>query len=168
MLRHIDLMEKIDSLGETFPRKSLKKSKTKKKEKIRYQHFFKKVQESEEAAFQSDDKTYPEPEYEELSEILDEIYQSGDRLKTLPTLENIKKYKHAVKAFLKIVADKMVGVEQKSSGTNILKRKRFTLIKIIDTKIEQLSLQFLKAQEEQIEILSKVDEINGMLVDILK
>jgi len=161
-------MEKIDSIGETFPRKSQKKSKTKKKQKIKYQHFFKKVQESEKTVAEYEDKSYSEPEYGELNELLDEIYDVGDRLKALPTLENIKKYKHAVRAFLKIVAQKMVGVEQKTSGTNILKRKRFTLIKIIDTKIEQLSLQFLKHQEEQIEILSKVDEINGLLVDILK
>jgi uncharacterized protein YaaR (DUF327 family) len=161
-------MEKIDSLGETFPRKSQKRSKAKKKEKIKYQHFFRKVQESKNTSFQFEDNDYPEPAYEEMSELLDEIYTIGDNLKALPTLENIKKYKYAVKAFLKIVAQKMVGVEKKSSGTHVLKRKRFTLIKIIDTKIEQLSLQFLKQQEEQIEILSKVDEINGLLIDILR
>jgi uncharacterized protein YaaR (DUF327 family) len=67
-----------------------------------------------------------------------------------------------------VVSQKMVGVEARTSGTHVLKRKHFTLLKIIDTKIEQLTLHFLKHQEEQLDILSRVDEINGLLIDILK
>jgi uncharacterized protein YaaR (DUF327 family) len=161
-------MEKIDSLGEAFPKKSLKKSKSHKKENVKYKSIFGKVEAQEKTFLSNDNERYPEPEYEEIEELLKEIYNVGDRLKALPTFENIKKYKVVVKTFLKYVTQKMIGVEEKTSGTNILKRKRFTLIKIIDTKVEQLSLEFLKNQEEQIELLSKIDEINGLIIDILK
>ena len=161
-------MEKIDSLGEALPKKSLKKSRSQKKEHIRYKSIFENVEAGEKTEACYNDEKYPEPEYEEVEELLKEIYNVGDRLKALPTLENIKKYKSAVKAFLKYLTQRMVGIEEKTSGTHILKRKRFTLIKIIDTKVEQLSLEFLKNQGEQIEILSKIDEINGLLIDILR
>ncbi len=161
-------MDKIDSIGEPFPRKSLKKSKTGKKQSLKYRSIFERLEAAEGTNGWDIEQGYPEPEYEGLEELLDEIYGLGDRLKNLPTLENIKRYKTAVKAFLKVVSQKMVGVEARTSGTHVLKRKHFTLLKIIDIKIEQLTLHFLKHQEEQLDILSRVDEINGLLIDILR
>jgi uncharacterized protein YaaR (DUF327 family) len=84
-------MEKIDSLGEPFPRKSLKKSKAKKKQRIKYRSIFERMEAADKAVPLNADEGYPEPEYEQLEELLDEIYGLGDRLKSLPTLDNIKK-----------------------------------------------------------------------------
>jgi uncharacterized protein len=161
-------MEKIDSLGETFPRKSRKKSKTKSKQPLKYRRIFERVEAGNESSFLTGDEGYNGPHYEKLEELLEEIYGLGDRLKGIPTMENIKNYKNAVKEFLKVVSQKMVGVESRTSGTHVLKRKHFTLLKIIDTKLEQLTLHFLKDQESQLDILSRVDEINGLLINILK
>ncbi len=102
-----------------------------------------------------------------LEELLDEVHGSGDRLKEAQTLENIKKYRGAVKAFLNFVVNNMLLIEEKTSGNNILKRKRFTQIRVIDKELESLVRDILQNQYEQLEILRKIDEINGMLVDLL-
>ena len=73
-----------------------------------------------------------------------------------------------VKRFMKIIVKKSLVTEEHSSGVNILKRKRFTLVQIIDTKLERLAAGVLTEQKEQLEILRKVDEINGLLVDLLQ
>lgn len=102
-----------------------------------------------------------------LVELLDEVHEAGDELKSAQNLQNIKKYKSAVKAFLTFVVDRMLAVEENQSGVNILKRKRFTQIKVIDRQLERLVKDILQNQAEQLEILSKIDEINGLLVDLL-
>ena len=102
-----------------------------------------------------------------LEELVDEVYATGDCLKDAQTLENIKRYKGAVKAFLHFVVDNMLLIEEKTSGNNILKRKRFTQIKVIDQKLDRLVRDILQNQYEQLEILQRIDEINGLLVDLL-
>ena len=46
-------------------------------------------------------------------------------------------------------------------------KKRYVLIKVIDRKLEQLALDVLKHQSDQLKILERVEEINGLIVDLV-
>ena len=72
-----------------------------------------------------------------------------------------------MKAFIEYAVAHSIAVEETTSGTNILKRKRFTLVKVIDEKLEALAASVLAAQKEQIAILAQIDEINGLLVNLV-
>ena len=99
--------------------------------------------------------------------MLDGVFASGEALKKVPTMETIKDYRQKVKDFVKYVVQKSVRVEETLSGANILKRKRFTLVRVIDEKLDALAASVLAAQKEQISILAQIDQINGMLVDLV-
>ncbi|MBN2533237.1 MAG: YaaR family protein [Spirochaetales bacterium] len=160
-------MEKIDNLKNRLNFKSPgKKKKTEFNhiEKKKFAKTIKPLVENNETGFDFKDNNENK---ETLSRLLDEVYAKGEKLKGSPTLENIKDYRWSVKKLLKDITEKMLKLEEKISGVNILKRKRFTLIKVIDTKLESLAAEVLRAQKEQLRILSKVDEINGLLVDLL-
>ena len=58
-------------------------------------------------------------------------------------------------------------VEEHQSGGNILKRKRFTLVRQIDQKVERLVAGILQSQGRQLDILARLEEIDGMLVDLM-
>ena len=102
-----------------------------------------------------------------LEELLDMVYEQGAKLKENSDLDNILEYKKAVRDFLNRLVDKMVTLEKKVSGVNILKRKQFTLVTVIDKKLESLAAEVLRNQRDQIKILSAVEEINGLLVDLV-
>ncbi len=102
-----------------------------------------------------------------LVEFLDAVHEEGERLKERPTLANIRRYRQAVQGFLKRVLKKMLAVDEKTSGTSVLRRKRFTQIKVIDQKLERLVAEVLSSQARQLDILARVDEIHGLLVDLL-
>ncbi|NOY09751.1 MAG: YaaR family protein [Spirochaetes bacterium] len=103
----------------------------------------------------------------DLEELLDMVYEQGAKLKENSDLDNILEYKKAVRDFLNRVVDKMVTLEKRISGVNILKRKQFTLVTVIDKKLESLAAEVLRNQRDQIKILSAVEEINGLLVDLI-
>jgi len=103
-----------------------------------------------------------------LEAMLDDICTIGEQLKRNPTFDNIKSYKKSIKNFMQYVIANMVNTEEHLSGANIRKRKRFTLINIIDEKLESLMIEILKNQSQQLNILSKIDEINGLLVDLTR
>jgi len=88
-------------------------------------------------------------------------------LKKVPTLDAIKDYRQKVKDFVRYIVQRSVRIEERTSGTNILKRKRFTLVRVIDEKLDALAASVLAGQKEQMSILAQVDQINGMLVDLV-
>jgi uncharacterized protein len=103
-----------------------------------------------------------------LEDLLDDVYDKGEKLKESPTFERIKSYKKSIKQFMDYIVRNTVKMEEKMSGANILKRKRFTLLEIVDKKLESLVTEVLSSQKDQVSILNKVDEINGLLVDLLQ
>ena len=109
-----------------------------------------------------------EPSEEALRELLDEVHESGEDLKTKPVPDNILRYKAAVRSFLHYIVENGYTTQERSSGTNILKRKKFVLIQVVDRKLEQLAAGILSGQRAQLEILARVEEINGLLIDLIR
>jgi len=159
-------MARIDSLGEASPYHVPDHTKAKKKEKGRWRSFSRMVEEAARGE-PPGDGTHGRRERRSIEELLDEVFSAGGALKSAPTLTNIREYRERVQAFLRHVVDHMLEVEQSTSGGNVLRRKRYTLIKVIDGKLEALAASVLSAQREQLGILAQVDEINGLLVDLI-
>ncbi len=103
---------------------------------------------------------------EGLDALLDEVHEAGDRLKENPTVDLVQAYKKAVRDFLHYVVERSFAVEQKTSGRNILKRNVYFRVSVIDGALEKLAAEILRNQRDNLEILRRVDEINGMLVDL--
>lgn len=82
-------------------------------------------------------------------------------------MDTIREYRHTVKSFVKFVVQHSIRVEETTSGANIMKRKRFTLVRVIDEKLDALAASVLAGQKEQISILAQIDQINGLLVDLV-
>ena len=108
------------------------------------------------------------PSEEALRSLLDEIHEAGEELQTKPVPDNIVRYKAAVRSFLHYIVENGYTAEERMSGTNILKRKKFTLIQVVDHKLEQLAAGILAGQRSRLEILARVEEINGLLVDLIR
>jgi uncharacterized protein len=105
---------------------------------------------------------------EEAQGLLDRIHQLGDQLSREQTFSRLREYRVAVQDFLRSVVTHAVDVQEHTSGTNILNRKRFTLVRIIDQKLERLAAGMFQTQQSQIEMLRKVEEIQGLLVDLFQ
>jgi uncharacterized protein YaaR (DUF327 family) len=159
-------MARIDSLGEASPYHVPDRKKAQKKEKGRWRTFSEAVEEAARGS-RADDGGTGRRDRRSVEELLDEVFAAGGALKSAPTLEAIRDYRGRVQAFLRHVVDRMLEVEETVSGANPARRKRYTQIRVIDRKLEALAASVLSAQREQIGILARVDEINGLLVDLV-
>ena len=108
--------------------------------------------------------------HEQLEDLLDEIHETGDVLREQPTLENIKQYRQSVSNFMKFVVKNSLETDTAVSRhiNPLKKQKRYTIIRIINRNLEQLASGVLQNQLDQLKILEKIDEINGLLVNLLK
>lgn len=123
------------------------------------------TQENEAAAALSPPGEYSD---EDLTRLLDAVHESGDKLKENPTVELVQNYKKSVRDFVHYVVERAYSLEEKTSGGNILKRKKYYRVSVIDESLERLAAEILMNQKDHLEILRRVDEINGMLVDLLR
>jgi len=103
----------------------------------------------------------------DLEALLDDVHQAGDKLKENPNVELVQAYKKAVRDFIHFVVERSYAVEQKTSGRSILKRNIYFRVSVIDKSLEKLAAEIIRNQRDNLEILRRVDEINGMLVDLL-
>lgn len=104
----------------------------------------------------------------EAAELLDSVHAAGEDLKKDPDPERVKAYKLAVRNFVHYVVQNAYDVVERSSGGNILKRKKFTSVVVIDERLERLAAEVVSAQRDKLDILRRLDEIYGLLVDLLR
>ncbi len=160
-------MDKVDSLDAAFFSRRSDEKKTRKKAPVGRRLFADAVREAREGESAEGDYERSGGRRRGLEELLDEVHASGDRLLEVQSLEAVKRYRGAVRAFLELVLSRMLELERKSSVAGVAKRKRFTQIKVIDQKLERLVADLLAGQHRQLDILGRVHEINGLLVDLL-
>jgi uncharacterized protein YaaR (DUF327 family) len=117
-----------------------------------------------------------------LQGLLDDVHSAGDALKSHPFPEEIKQYKHAVRSFIHYVVENGYTIEKQTGIPNYMKsgfrgqrgsdaakeRKDFHLVQVVDRKLEQLAAGILAGQTSQIELLARINEIAGLLVDLLQ
>jgi uncharacterized protein YaaR (DUF327 family) len=108
------------------------------------------------------------PSEESLQRLLDGVHSAGDTLSKRPFPEEIKAYKQAVRNFVNYVVENSFDTEEHTSGANLLKRKKFTLVQVIDKKLEELAAAIMRGQADQIAILARTDEIRGLLIDLME
>ncbi len=115
-------------------------------------------------------------ELEEVSieELLDNIHEAGEKLIEKPFLSSIKEYKSAVRQFVGYVVRKAYDTETDIQSRRFLKNgipvfdeKKWTKIKVVDEKLEKLAAYIVQNQSSQLNILKKIEEIEGILVDLM-
>ncbi|GHV26667.1 hypothetical protein AGMMS4952_07160 [Spirochaetia bacterium] len=110
--------------------------------------------------------SYP-PSEEALQKLLDDVHSAGDTLKQRPLAEEIKQYKQAVRQFLHYLMENGYTVKTESYLFNHEKRRKVQ-IEVVDQKLEQLAAGLFSGQIGQVELLARLDEITGLLVDLMQ
>jgi uncharacterized protein len=161
-------MERLNSASGTSYNPA-KKSKRKDRKKRLTQGAFSSTLESADETLRESSLHASDTDIENnsLETLLDEISELGEKVTQNPAFGIVKKYKAAVKRFMNFVVNNSLSVDQRLSSPNIMRQKKFTLIKIIDSKLDKLAAGILMNQKNTLDILAKIDEIKGLLVDLL-
>jgi len=102
---------------------------------------------------------------EALTALMDAVHSTGSELADRPFHDEILAYKKAVRNFINYVLKNAFEIE-KSQVRRKGKIKTHVQIQVIDHKLEELAAAILSGQTSQLERVSKIDEIKGLLVDL--
>jgi len=105
------------------------------------------------------------PSDEALTALMDAVHSAGNELRDKPFQNEILEYKRAVRNFINYVVENAFEIE-KSQTRRLGKQKNYSQILVIDSKLEELAAAIMSGQTSQLERVSKLDEIKGLLVDL--
>ena len=101
-----------------------------------------------------------------LSTMMQEITQQGDRISKKMDVRDMKKYRALIKDFM----NEIVNRSHKFSRENFLDKKGrhrvYGIIRQVDDTLDELARELVKDEKDHIVILSRIDEIRGLLLDI--
>ena len=104
---------------------------------------------------------------ERLDGMMKEIIQQGKKLTKRMDIRDMKHYRTLIKEFL----NEVVNRSHKFSRENFLDRRGrhrvYGMIKRVDEALDELASELIQDEKDSIAILDKVDEIRGLLLDIV-
>lgn len=104
---------------------------------------------------------------ERLSAMMEEITMQGKKLGKHMDVRDMKHYRRLIKDFM----NEIVNRSHKFSRENFLDRRGrhrvYGMIKRVDAVLDELAGELIKEEKDSLAILSKVDEIRGLLLDII-
>jgi uncharacterized protein YaaR (DUF327 family) len=103
---------------------------------------------------------------EQLTRLMTEIERQGERLTKRRTIEELRVYKDLVKKFVNEVVKFGVKLEDVSSFHIRGRDRRLKLLKELDKKLLELTDEILEENKESIDILARIGEIKGLLLNL--
>lgn len=102
-----------------------------------------------------------------LAAILDSISKQGERLSKNIDIKELQVYKKLVSEFLYEATSNSHQFHKESVLDRRGRHRVFATIKKVNTQLEELTQEVLKEEKDNITILQKLDDIRGLLLDIL-
>ncbi|NLK73898.1 MAG: YaaR family protein [Clostridiales bacterium] len=102
-----------------------------------------------------------------LNAMLEQITAHGKKLAKHMDVKDMRYYRELIKTFM----NEIVNRSHKFSRENYLDRKGrhrvYTMIRLVDKNLDELAMELIKDEKDHLAILHRIDEIRGLLLDIL-
>ena len=103
---------------------------------------------------------------EKLNSMMEEITVQGDKISKHMDIKDMKKYRELVKRFL----NEVVSRSHEFSRENFLDRRGrhrvYGIVRLVDKNLDDLAGELVKDEKDHLAIISKIDDIRGLLLDI--
>ena len=98
---------------------------------------------------------------EKLGSMMEQITEQGEKI-----AKHMDKYRELVKGFL----NEVVNRSHKFSRENFLDRRGrhrvYGIVKLVDKNLDELAGELVKEEKNHLEIVGRIDDIRGLLLDI--
>lgn len=103
---------------------------------------------------------------EKLGGMMQEITKQGEKIAKHMDIKDMKRYREMVKNFL----NEVVSRSHQFSRENFLDRRGrhrvYGIVKLVDKNLDELATELVKEEKDHLAIVSKIDDIRGLLLDI--
>lgn len=98
--------------------------------------------------------------------ILKQIETEAEELKKSLSPEGVKRYRKLVSAFMKEALSQSYELNQENHWDQSGNRKTFVTVKKVNQVLEEMMDAVVNKEKRQIDLVAKLDEIRGLLIDL--
>ncbi|MEK5078747.1 YaaR family protein [Solibacillus sp. FSL W7-1436] len=103
---------------------------------------------------------------EQLTRLMGDISTAGDRVARSRNLRELARFKMLVKRFLQETVDYGLETKQSHTWNRFGEGRRLKIVETIDERLVELAEDILNEEKESIELLAKIGEIKGLLINL--
>ena len=100
---------------------------------------------------------------ERLNLMMQEIVMQGDKIVKRMDVRDMRRYRTLIKDFM----NEIVNLSRENFLDRRGRHRVYGIIRLVDEKLDELAQALVSDECDKIAILAKVDEIRGLLLDIL-
>lgn len=104
---------------------------------------------------------------DQLKILYDKIEVQSEKLRDKLFIEDLVQYKKLVKEFLDVTVNNSHVFYKENSLDRRGRHRVYSLVKKVDNELDELTKDFLNIENNRIKILRRLDDIRGLLLDIL-
>ncbi len=98
--------------------------------------------------------------------LLGDISSAGDRIARSRNLRDMAKFKMLVRRFLKEAVESGMGLKQSHTWNRFGEGRRLKIVETIDERLIELAEDLLNEEKTSIDLLAKIGEIKGLLINL--
>lgn len=103
---------------------------------------------------------------DQLNKLLSEIESAGEKLAKSRTFKDLAKYKTLVKRFVHETVDFGMNLKQSHTWNQFGEGRKLNIIETIDKQLVELTNDYIQKEKPSIDILGKIGEIKGLLINL--
>ena len=103
---------------------------------------------------------------EKLNSMMEQITVQGDKISKHMDIKDMKKYRELVKGFLNEVLSRSHELSREKFLDRRGRHRVYGIVRLVDKNLDDLAGELVKDEKDHLAIISKIDDIRGLLLDI--
>jgi uncharacterized protein len=103
---------------------------------------------------------------QQLNQLMTDLEEAGNRLARSRTFKDLTNYKRLVKRFIREAVDFGMELKQSHSWTPQGQSRMLKIVEQVDEKLLELTEEVIHKEKQHIDILGKIGEIKGLLINL--
>jgi uncharacterized protein YaaR (DUF327 family) len=102
-----------------------------------------------------------------LHEIRKKIDEQGERLSDKADIKEYEKYRSLIRDFIDEIVSNGYTFSKEDSYASRGRHRYIATVEVVNKKLDELGKEVMQEQADKLEILSKIDDIRGLLLDMM-
>lgn len=103
---------------------------------------------------------------EQITRLLGDISAAGDRVARSRNLRELTRFKMLVKRFLQEAVNHGLETKQSHTWNRFGEGRRLKIVETVDNHLVELAADILDEEKETIDLLDKIGEVKGLLINL--
>ena len=103
---------------------------------------------------------------EQITKLLGDISSASDRIARSRNLRDMAKFKMLVRRFMKEAVESGMGIKSSHTWNQYGEGRRLKIVETVDELLIELAEDLLNEEKTSVELLAKIGEIKGLLINL--